>query len=63
MTYSSLSEKERKAVQNVNFIIDHPEQKPDTVTKEGHLVFHYRPETKTAELKQSENKLDRLFQK
>jgi len=55
LTFSpALTERQRAVIQNVNWLIDHPEQKPDKVTPDGQMIFHFRtekPETKTAELK------------
>lgn len=42
--YSNLTEREKAAVRNVHWLIDHPDQKPDSVTADGWSVFHFRQE-------------------
>jgi len=59
-----LSEREKAAVQNIHWLIDHPEQQPDSVTADGWLIFHFRKDQpeRTERRQISPGQFDRLVQ-
>lgn len=42
LTEEEKASREKAAIQNVNWLIDHPDQKPDEIRPDGQLVFHFR---------------------